>query len=75
MSNNLAHNVRSEKSSQDFAPIDSNKLGVYFSPTDVVDEDILYSLADLNIDDQIGDPRDLYKPNYRGLESKCYSLF
>ena len=75
LSDNLAHNVRSEKSSQDFAPIDSNKLGVYFSPTDVVDEDILYSLADLNIDDQIGDPRDLYKPNYRGLESKQREYF
>ena len=26
---------RKEKSSQDFAPIDSNKVGIYFSPVDV----------------------------------------
>ena len=36
--------------------IDSNKLGVYFSPTDVVNEDIIYSVADFNFDD-IGDPQ------------------
>ena len=64
----LSYNVRREKSSRDFAPIDSNKLGVYFSPVDVVNEDIVYSLADLNIDDLIGDPRDQYKPNYASLE-------
>ena len=64
----LSYNIRREKSSQDFAPVDSNKLGVYFSPTDVIDEDILYSLADFNMDDQIGDPRDQYKLNYASLE-------
>ena len=64
----LSHNIRSEQSSQDFAPIDSNKVGIYFSPVDVVNEDIVYSLADINIDNQIGDPRDLYQDTYRGLE-------
>ena len=64
----LSSNVRREKSSQDFAPVDSNKLGVYFSPTDVVNEDIIYSLADFDFDNQVGDPRDQYKLSYRGLQ-------
>jgi len=65
---NLSSNIRQEVSAQSFAPIDSNKLGVYFSPVDVVNEDIMYSLADINLDNEIGDPRDQFKPAYRGLE-------
>tara|TARA_Y100000361_G_scaffold152126_1_gene170892 strand:- start:3109 stop:7029 length:3921 start_codon:yes stop_codon:yes gene_type:complete len=65
---NLSSNIRQEVSAQSFAPVDSNKLGVYFSPVDVVNEDIMYSLADINLDDEIGDPRDQFKPAYRGLE-------
>jgi hypothetical protein len=52
----------------DYAPIDSNKLGIFFSPTDVINEDIMYSLADINLDNEIGDPRDQYADTYRGLE-------
>ena len=56
-----------EQSSQDTAPIDSNRLGVYFSPVDVVNEDIIYSIADFNFDDFIGDPRDENKFQYKDL--------
>ena len=63
----LSHNIRSEQSSQDFAPIDSNKVGIYFSPVDVVNEDITYSVADFNFDDYIGDPRDEFKVQYKDL--------
>ena len=72
-SNSLPENTqlspvqKQEQSSQDFAPVDSEKLGVYFSPTDVINEDIIYTLADFNLDNQIGDPRDEFKPTYRGL--------
>jgi len=63
----LVHNQRKEKSSDDFAPIDSNKLGIYFSPTDVVNEDIAYSIADFNFDDYIGDPKHEFKNHYPDL--------
>tara|TARA_Y100000004_G_scaffold180821_1_gene225837 strand:+ start:6715 stop:11400 length:4686 start_codon:yes stop_codon:yes gene_type:complete len=65
---NLSPEVRQEQSSQDFAPIDSNKLSLQFSPVDVVNEDIMYSLADFNIDDQIGNPKDEYRYTYTGLD-------
>ena len=66
-SRRLSVSDRKEESSQDFAPIDSNQLGIYFSPVDVVNEDITYSIADFNFDDYIGDPRDESKFQYKDL--------
>ena len=63
----LSVDSRNEKSSDDFAPNDSNQLGIYFSPIDVVNEDIIYSIADFNFDDYIGDPRDENKVQYKDL--------
>jgi len=63
----LSVDKRNEKSSDDFAPNDSNQLGIYFSPVDVVNEDIMYSIADFNFDDYIGDPRDENKIQYKDL--------
>ena len=63
----LVYNQRKETSSDDFAPIDSNKLGIYFSPADVVNEDIIYSIADFNFDDFIGDPSHQFKKHYPDL--------
>ena len=65
----LSVDERSEVSAYDLAPLDSNRLGVYFSPSDVINEDIILSVADLDYDDFIGDPRDKYKKRYRQLES------
>ncbi len=64
----LSMQKRSELSSYDFAPVDSNKLGIYFAPTDVVNEDIIRSVANLDFNQYLGDPRDKTKYTYRGLE-------
>jgi hypothetical protein len=64
----LSVDKRSELSAYDLAPLDSNKLGIYFSPTNVIDEDIIRSVANLDFDQYIGDPRDKYKYRYRQLE-------
>ena len=66
-SGSLLVDKRREKSNDDFAPLDDHSLGVYFSPVDVVNEDIMYSIADFNFDDFIGDPRDESKPIYKDL--------
>ena len=68
LTGSLSRYVTLQKSSFDFAPVDSNRLGIYFSPTDVIDKDIIYSLADVNYDDYIGDPRDEFEYSYRGLD-------
>ena len=72
---NLSPDIKQEESSQDFAPVDTNKLGVYFSPTDVINEDIIYTFADFNLDDQVGDPRDEFENNYRGLRYTKFNYF
>ena len=66
-SGSLLVDQRREKSNDDFAPLDDNSLGIYFSPVDIVNEDIMYSIADFNFDDYIGDPRDQSKPIYKDL--------
>ena len=53
--------------SYDKAPVDSNKLGVFFSPSAAIDEDIILSMPNLDFDQYIGDPRDQYNEQYTGL--------
>ena len=53
--------------SYDNAPIDSNQLGIFFSPSAPIDEDIILSMPNLDFDQYIGDPRDQYKEQYTGL--------
>ena len=75
LTSQLNPDVSKEVSSQDFAPIDSEKVGIYLSPTDVVNEDIIYSLADFDFDDFVGDPRDEFEYSYRTLEQKRLDYF
>ena len=65
----LNYKERATKSAYDLAPVDSNKIGVYFAPTDVINTDIIESVANLNFDNYLGDPRDVQKLEYRGLKS------
>ena len=71
----LSVDYRTEQSSYDTAPIDSNKVGVFFSPTDVINRDIIESVADIDIDKEIGDPRDEQELFYRGLRELAESYF
>jgi hypothetical protein len=48
--------TRAERSQYDKAPLDSKKLGVYFSPQTMIDEDIISQLGYTNLDEYIGDP-------------------
>ena len=48
--------TRAERSQFDRAPLDSSKLGVYFSPQTMIDEDIIAQLGFTNLDEYIGDP-------------------
>ena len=72
---NLSVNKRFDQSSNDFAPLDSPKVGIYFSPTDVVNEDILLSFANLDFNEYLGDPRDNFKLNYSELKDTANQYF
>ena len=58
---------RVTNSAYDSAPIDSNKVGIWFAPTDVINNDIINSVGNLNFDNFLGDPRDREKLSYNGL--------
>jgi hypothetical protein len=63
----LSYKTRATKKSFDRAPIDSNRLGLFFSPIKELNMDILKAFGDFNIDNYIGDPSDEYKDNYKQL--------
>jgi len=65
----LSVDSRSTVKNYDASPIDSNRVGVFVSPTKELNFDIAKSLGANNLDDYIGDPSDLYKDSYRGLGS------
>ena len=60
---------RWDYSSNDFSPLDSPKLGIYFSPVDAVNEDIIFAMSDLDFNQYIGDPRDRFESEYRELKN------
>jgi len=64
---NLNYKTRATRKMYDQAPIDSNRLGLFFSPIKEINMDILRSLGSFNIDNYIGDPNDEYSNEYRSL--------
>ena len=65
----LSYKQRATKKAYDRAPIDSNRLGLFFSPVKEINLDILRSLGPINIGDYIGDWDDEYGTDtYKDLD-------
>jgi len=58
---------RAEKPSGEKYALDSNELGIYFSPTDQVNKDIFNQIGGVQLDDYIGDARDAFRTQYPDL--------
>jgi hypothetical protein len=65
----LSSKTRATKKSFDQSPTDSNRVGLFFSPTKELNIDIAKSIGGLNLDNYIGDPADENKSNYTRLDS------
>ena len=65
----LSHKVRATQKSLDRAPIDSSRLGLFFSPIKELNMDIIKSFGNFNIDNYIGAPADEYKDEYTELKT------
>ena len=65
----LSSKHRSTKKAFDQSPTDSNRVGLFFSPTKELNIDIAKSFGGINLDNYIGDPSDKYKSNYSRLDS------
>jgi len=66
---NLDVKSRSELSAFDTQPIDDNKVGVYFSPSSEINEDISEHMAGVNIDNFIADEASEFTNEYSQLTS------
>lgn len=60
---------RREVSQYDLSQIDSPIVGIYFSPTDPINEDIIKAMAFENAGDLIGSYNSLYSESYDDLEA------
>ena len=58
-----------EISSFDYAPIDSNRLGLFYSQADQANKDIFDHIGDIAMDDYVGDPNDEFDYKYPDLNS------
>ena len=65
----LSIKSRATKKAFDQAPTDSNRVGLFFSPTKELNIDIAKSFGGINLDDYIGDPSEKYNGNYKSLDS------
>ena len=67
----LDFQTRAERSQFDKAALDIKKLGVYFSPQTMINEDIIAQLGFTMLDDYIGDPGDLNSKSYPDLKQQA----
>jgi len=56
-----------ERSSFDYAPLDTNRLGLFYSHADQINKDIFNQIGDVELDDFIGDPDDEFEYQYPDL--------
>ena len=71
----LSISERFDFAANDLAPKDEPKLGIYFSPVDPINEDIVNSFADLDFNKLIGDPRDIFSEEYTQLSRTADEYF
>ena len=56
-----------ERSTFDYAPVDTNRLGLFYSHADQVNKDIFNQFAGLSLDDYLGNPEDEFESIYPEL--------
>jgi hypothetical protein len=71
----LSVKTRTTKKAFDQSPTDSNRVGLFFSPTKELNIDIAKSFGGINLDNYIGDPGDRTKSNYKSLDNLRHYYF
>lgn len=78
LTSSLNTNYSAEIPTSEQTPKDTNVLGVYLSPQDIVDSDIYNQLGYFDIDDYIGDPADQnlsYYTNLRVIQEQYWKKY
>jgi|TARA_R110001592_G_C13185389_1_gene751572 hypothetical protein len=63
----LSPKTSAEKSRFDRAPIDTNKLGLFYSAADQINKEIFNHIGDVALDDYVGDPDHEFTSEYPDL--------
>ena len=63
----LSPKSSAERSSFDYAPNDTNRLGLFYSPADQINKEIFNHIGDVELDDFVGDPNDEFDNDYPDL--------
>jgi hypothetical protein len=71
----LSVKSRATKKAFDQSPTDSNRVGLFFSPTKELNIDIAKSFGGINLDNYIGDPGDRTKSTYKSLDNLRHYYF
>ena len=58
-----------ERSRYDYATLDSNRLGLFYSSADQINKDIYNQIGAISLDNYFGDPSDEFNNEYPELES------
>jgi len=65
----LSPDSSAERSRFDRSPVDTNRLGLFYSMADQINKEIFNHVGDVELDDYVGDPDDEFETLYPGLES------
>jgi hypothetical protein len=65
----LSPNASAERSRFDRAPIDTNRLGLFYSMADQINKEIFNQIGDIELDDYVGDPNDEFESIYPNLNT------
>lgn len=65
---NLSSETRVSVRSSEMSTIDSNKIGIFFSPADIQNSEIIKFFGDYPLGDLIGDPASVYDNTYSKFE-------
>lgn len=68
LTSNLSPETRSTMKAVDDSTVDTDKLGIFFSPTDQLNIEIIKFFGNFEFGDLIGRPTDVYEKNYQRFE-------
>ena len=65
---NLSSETRASYKASELSNVDANKLGIFFSPSEIQNTEIIKFFGEFPLGDLIGDPSDVYKRSYDKFE-------
>lgn len=68
LATNLNAETRASYQTSELLSVDSNKLGIFFSPSEIQNMEIIKFFGEFPLGDLIGDPADVYKRSYDKFE-------